>query len=121
MPQQWEVFLVHNCRHAKPQPKSKFVVIAYTNPELHGFFINSEIRNFIKNRRRLFDCEALIIASLHSFLRHDSYIDCTNIYPFELTELADSRGILHSTAQVNVIIAVGACPMLPRFHKKRIL
>lgn len=121
MPQQWEVFYIPNCRHAKPQPKSKFIVIAYINPSPHGFFINSEILNYIRNRPALIECEAPILARHHSFLHHDSYVDCTQIYPYTLAELTDSKGLLNDSAQQTVITAVTKCTVLARIHKKRIL
>lgn len=46
MSSKWEVFHMLSCRHAKPVPKDKFIVIAYVNPSPHGFFINSRILEF---------------------------------------------------------------------------
>lgn len=37
MPTKWEIFYVQSCRHTKPNPKDKFVLIAYTNPSSYGF------------------------------------------------------------------------------------
>lgn len=74
------------CRHAKPNPKNKYVVIAYIDPTPHGFFINSIINTFIKKRPYLLACEAKIISSQHNFLRYDSYVDCRDIFPFSVEE-----------------------------------
>ena len=93
MPQQWEVFLIPNCRHTKPLPKSKFVIIVYTDPKPHGFFINSGIRRFIRKRPEILNCEAPISAENNpSFLQYDGYVDCTSAYEYSLSELTKSMG-----------------------------
>jgi hypothetical protein len=61
MPVKWEIFHVTSCRHAKPNPKDKFVVIVYVNPSPHGFFINSRINAFIAKKPNLLCCEASIL------------------------------------------------------------
>jgi hypothetical protein len=96
MASRWEVFYVKSCRHAKPNPKDKFVLIAYTTPFPHGFFINSKINSYIANRYYLLPCEAIILSDQHSFLVHDSYVDCREIFPFGNGELTDSRGLVKS-------------------------
>jgi len=116
----WEVFYVPSCRHTKPTPKPKFVVIVYVNLSPHGFLINSIINNFILNRSYLLPCEAQILASQHSFLNYDSYVDCREIFMFDESELIDTRGILSSDAKEAVINAVNACPVLENIHKTRI-
>jgi hypothetical protein len=120
-PQQWQVYLVANCRHAKPIPKTKFVVLACEDGDWHGFFINSAIRNFILNRPTLHQCEALIAAHEHAFLSRDSYVDCTTIYPFMASELAGFMGILSANAITDVRGAVANCPVLLRHYKSLIL
>ena len=121
MSSKWEVFHMPSCRHAKPAPKDKFIVIAYGNPSPHGFFINSRINNFIRNRPDLLSCEAEILASQHPFLRYDSYVDCREIFSFYEIELTNTRGILSPDAQQVVIEAVNYCPVLEQIHKTRIL
>jgi len=120
MASKWEIFYVKSCRHAKPNPKDKFVVIAYIHPIPHGFFINSKINSYISNRAYLLSCEAIILSTQHTFLVHDSYIDCREIFPFNNCELTDSRGLLSSDGQVSVLNAVASCPVLEQIHKNRI-
>jgi len=120
MASKWEIFYVKSCRHAKPNPKDKFVVIAYIHPIPHGFFINSKINSYISNRAYLLSCEAIILSTQHTFLVHDSYIDCREIFPFNNEELTDSRGLLSSDGQVSVLNAVASCPVLEQIHKNRI-
>lgn len=121
MASQWEVFHLIACRHAKPQPKNKFLLVAYTSPSPHGFFINSSINRFIRNRPHLLPCEAEIFAHEHHFLNHDSFVDCRDIFDLRLQELTSSRGHLSPRGTHAVIAAVRACPVLERFHKQRIL
>lgn len=120
-PQQWQVYRIANCRHAKPIPKTKFVVLACEDGDWHGFFINSAVRNFILNRPRLHPCEALIAATEHSFLVRDSYVDCTTIYPFTALELTTLVGTLGTNAVATVRVAVANCPVLLRHYKSLIL
>lgn len=120
MASKWEIFHVKSCRHAKPDPKDKFVLIAYTDPFPHGFFINSKISNYIANRSYLLSCEAVILSSQHSFLVRDSYVDCREMFPFSNDELTDSRGLSSSDGQTSVLKAAASCPVLEQVHKNRI-
>jgi hypothetical protein len=99
----------------------KFVLIAYIDPSPYGFLINSKINNYIQNRDYLLCCEAEIIASEHSFLKHNSYVDCREAFTFNASELISSRGFLSNAGQAEVIRAVRLCPVLERIHKNRIL
>ncbi|WP_204103219.1 MULTISPECIES: hypothetical protein [Spirulina sp. CCY15215] len=117
---QWEVFFVPSCRYAKP-PKDKFIVVAYINPCPHGFFINSKINKFIRNRPNLLSCEAQILVSQHTFLKYDSYVDCRDLFSFVDSDLTRSRGILSLDAQTAILSAVDACPVLEEHHKIKIL
>lgn len=121
MPAKWEIFYVQSCRHTKPDPKDKFVLIAYINPSFYGFLINSKVNKYLKNRPYLLCCEAEIIASEHNFLDYNSYVDCTAGFTFNASELISSRGFLSDAGQAEVIQAVGLCPVLESIHKNRIL
>ena len=57
----------------------------------------------------------------HEFLKYNSYVDCTAAFSLNDDELINSRGFLSAAGQVEVIKAVGLCPVLERIHKKRIL
>jgi len=118
---QWEIFYVQSCRHTKPNPKDKLVLVAYIDPSPYGFLINSKINNYIQNRDYLLCCEAEIIAIEHDFLDYNSYVDCREAFPFNAGELISSRGFLSAAGQAEVIKAVGLCPVLERIHKNRIL
>jgi hypothetical protein len=116
----WEIFHIESCRHAKPNPKNKFVLIAYINPSPHGFFINSKINKYIENKPYLLSCEAPILSNQHNFLVRDSYVDCREMFPFDSDELTDSKGLLSMDGQSSVLKAVDLCPVLEQIHKNRI-
>ena len=117
----WDVYHVLNCRHAQPIPKNKFVVIICFDPNPHGFFINSQINQFIRRRPRLLPCEVLLPANAHPFLRYDSWLDCQNLYDFQPNELTDHRGAIVSAVRVAVLQGVQNCPVLRRYQKRLIL
>ncbi|CAD5949645.1 hypothetical protein [Planktothrix agardhii] len=121
MPAQWEIFYVKSCRHTDPDPKDKFVLIAYIEPSFYGFLINSKINKYLKNRPYLLCCEAEIIAIEHDFLDYNSYVDCREAFPFKADELIISKGFLSAAGQAEVIKAVGLCPVLEPEHKNIIL
>jgi hypothetical protein len=121
MLERWQVYYVF-CQQAKPNPKHKFVVVAHVNKTwCYAFFINSVINPFIANNPKLMPCEVALAASSHTFLQHDSFIDCRDVYTFPLTNMTDFRGQLDVSIIPNVLTAVSACPVLKRGQKKVIL
>ena len=115
----WDVYRVPNCRHSDP-PKDKFVVIACFDPGAHGFFINSEVNAYYRLVKQE-HCFGSIPASRHPFLRYDSFIDCTTLFPYLDAELVDLVGRLSAEAQSNVRKSVQACKILKRRYKDLIL
>lgn len=71
----WDVFYLF-CKHTKPHPKNKFVVIVCFENIPMGFLINSQVNEFVKNRPSLLRCEVKILQQDHAFLSYDSYVDC---------------------------------------------
>jgi hypothetical protein len=117
---QLQVYHIINCRHSTP-PKNKYVVIACEDGDWHGFFINSQINQFVHRRPRLLPCVAQIFADDHHFLRHDSYVNCKDIYEFVPSELTDLKGVLSPIAIQDVQNAVRLCPVLRPHYKSLIL
>lgn len=115
----WQVYHLY-CRHTKPLPKYKYVVIVCTEPTPMGFLVNSKINQFIIERPKLLVCEVKIEPAQHSFLSHTSYVDCRDLFPFELAELTDLRGTIDSSVQPDILAGVSACPVLPAHHKQMI-
>lgn len=120
MPEQWDVFHIVNCHHARPHPKNKYLLIAYVYPQIHGFFINSKINPFIKKSQHLLPCEAAIFCRHNLFLAHDSFVDCREVFSLERDELTDLRGRLDASGIRAVREAVRKCAVLEREHKARI-
>ena len=92
----WYICHTEECRYTT-QPKDKFVAIVCVNPNPHGFLINSRIRPFIQNRPELRASQVLITASRYSFLKHDSYIDCSHVLSFGERDLNGIQKIQNNT------------------------
>ena len=119
----WHIYKVPNCKLVRPKPKLKYVVTVgqNTTDTFWGFMINSQIRPFITSKPDLLACEARILASQHPVLRHDSYIDCTNLYSFPTRDFHSDEGVLSEDAMSVLMQTVRDCPMLKRKQKRMIL
>lgn len=117
----WQVYYVTNCVHTKPHPKNKFVMIACIDEYPMGFLINSRINLYVQNRPNLLVCQALISRSRHSFLHHDSYIDCRDIFDFPNSWLDNYMGSIDKLERERVLESVRLCKVLPAYYKKLIL
>lgn len=116
----WHIYHVKNCRHAKPEPKDKFVVIVCRDVQAMGFFINTEINSYIKNRPELLACQVVIEASDHKCLDWKSYVDCRKLFPFEDAELSIRNSVIKQTREA-IKSAVNISETLVERHKKLIL
>jgi len=121
MPSVWCIYHVKKYRYAKPKPKDKFVIIALRDTKPWGFFINTDIRQFVQNRPELLACQVSIKASSHKCLSYDSYVDCTELFPFEDTELTDIRDKVDKQTQAEIKKAVAISKTLVVRHQKIIL
>ena len=118
----WQVYYVVSCRHAKPVPKNKFVVIVgFDENQPLCMFINSKINNFIKNRPYLLDCQTTITQAKNPFLSYDSYVDCQEAFVFSDGELTDLRGTISEETIENIFSAVSVCDVIKGKHKAIIL
>ena len=93
----WHIYHVKNCRHAKPGPKDKFVVIVCRDVQAMGFFINTEINSYIKNRPELLASQVPIKASDHRCLDWNSYVDCRELFAFKDAELSIRNPVINQT------------------------
>jgi len=117
---QWCVYHVSQCRHTIP-PKNKYVLIACLEDiNAWCFFINSEVNQFIKKRPALYPCMVPIKAAEHSFLRYDSWIDCSSIYDFARHELISHVGTLSDSCAKTVVARSQECKVLQRQFKDMI-
>jgi len=123
VPSTWRIYLVEKCRHTRPVPKDKLVVIVCRDEDLTslGFLINSGIHRYIRNRPHLLACQALIEASQHRCLNLDSYVDCADLYGFEDAELVDERDLVSTNAKAEIKRAVMNSVTITRHDKKLIL
>lgn len=120
-PSTWHIYHISNCHHAKPLPKDKFVVIVYRALNPWGFFINSDIRQFVQNQPDLLICQVSIQAKDYKFLDHDSYIDCTDLFPFEDTELVDGKAQINDQTKADIKKAVAVSKTITVRHQKLIV
>lgn len=121
MPRIWYIYHIKKCRHTKPKPKDKFVIIACIDTNPWGFFINTEINQFILKRPELLACQVHIKVASYKFLDYDSYVDCTDLLPFEDTELIDIKDQVDQETKVEIKKAVAISKTLIPRHQKIIL
>lgn len=69
-----------------PRNKDKYLVIV-CEETLLAFIINSKIPNIAIKDPRLAPTQVLIEASTHSFLDHDSYINCNEVFKLSLEDI----------------------------------
>ena len=118
MPNTWCIYHVKNCTHARPAPKNKFVAIVCRDLKCMGFLVNSEIYPFILKRPALLACQVKIKALNYSFLDHDSYIDCIDLYDFEDAELLDRLTPINIVTKAEIKRAVKDSETIaPRYQK----
>lgn len=60
-------------------PKEKYLLIACPHERPLLFVINSQISAFIQRRPDLLRCQVSLSAANYEFLRHDSYINCSQV------------------------------------------
>ena len=118
------------CKFTSP-PKDKYIVLAYSNSKSRPlcFFINSNIRDFLKKRIHLLDCQVKINRSDYSFLDHNSYIDCSNVIYFDktyvktqlLTNLNRIKGDLDLKTRNEIISVVDNAKTVSPKHKLLII
>ena len=120
MPNIWRVYHIENCPQSKP-PKDKFVAIVCKDSKLMGFFVNSNIRPYVQKKPDLFACQAVIEASNHRFLKHDSYVHCSNLIEFEDAQLVNECGPISEQAIAEIKKAVANSKTLEKRYQKLIL
>jgi hypothetical protein len=120
MPDIWRIYHVRKCPHTVPA-KDKFVLIVCIDVTPLGFFINTNIHPFILNRPNLLDCQVSIKASDYWFLDHDSYIDCTKLFPFGDDTLIDGRELISEGIKKEIKSVVSTAATIEKRYKKLIL
>ncbi len=82
-PKIWSIYYIVHCIHAIPKPKPKYAAIVCKDKEYWGFLVNTSVREFIKSSPLLSSLQVKIQQSEYPFLKHDSYINCAQIFPFD--------------------------------------
>lgn len=117
------------CEFTTP-PKHKFLVLGCVEPDPILFAINSKVSPYIAARQHLAQCQVMLYQSDHSFLKYDSFLDCTAaIRDFGLDDLtaqlvADFSNIKSRLTEADreaVIKAVSCSVTLEERVKKLVL
>lgn len=86
-----------------------------------GFLVNSSIRQYVQKHPELRAGQVSIAATDYSFLTHDSYVDCTQLYAFGNSELRNSRGAITRQTREAILEAVENATTVERRYKDLIL
>lgn len=71
------------------QAKDKLCVLACLEPKIRVLLINTEPSKLKYEQPELSECQVMIdVASYPDFLKHNSYIDCTDPYGYDINEMA---------------------------------
>jgi len=117
------------CTFTNP-PKEKYFVLAYSNLNSLLFIINSNVHEYIKQRKYLLHCQDEITASDYPFLKHDSYINCAKVIKhFDrqlieeqlLDDLNRIKGELKPDTRNEIIRAVDNAKTISPKHKELIM
>ncbi|MDE3091924.1 MAG: hypothetical protein KGJ80_21335 [Chloroflexota bacterium] len=117
----WHVYYVENCRHARPEPKSKFVVVVCIDEHPMGFLINSNINRWIQKDEARLASQARLTGLEHRFLDRDSWVDCIDLYSFADDELANERGKVSRNGIAAIRKTVSNSKTIVTRHKELIL
>jgi hypothetical protein len=121
MPDVWRIYHIRNCPHTYPILKDKFVAIVCRDIEFMGFFINTTINQFIQKRPALLACQVIIQVSDYGFLSHNSYIDCSKLYPFEDVKLVDGRELINNQTKADIKRVISISKTIEKCYLKLIL
>ena len=114
----WHIYLNEKCRHTTPV-KKKYVVVVCANPNPYGFLINSRIHPFVLKKPDLLAGQVLIESNKYSFLNHDSYINCNELFSFRAQELKKLQKVQNNT-KTEIKNVVAASKLIEPLYKKLI-
>jgi hypothetical protein len=119
MPDVWHFFHVKNCPYTTPT-KDKFIAIVCKDIDCMGFFVNSNISQFIQKRPNMLACQVKIMASDYYFLSSDSFLDCSRLYHFDDILLLDGRGPVNPRTIAEIKQVVATAKTIERRYRKLI-
>jgi hypothetical protein len=111
------------CKSCVERNRPKFYIVALTWPDPLFFLINSEVSPFQAGMRAIAATQIPVLQAEHAFLRHDSWLDCSNTKrdytAAEIERLvADDPSIARGSLSAEAFAAVRAClatnKLLPR-------
>jgi mRNA-degrading endonuclease toxin of MazEF toxin-antitoxin module len=86
-----------------------------------GFLVNTGVNKFISQRPYLLECQVVLSKSDYGFLFHDSYLDCTQIYAFEDTELVIGIGQVNDKTKTEIKTIVSKARTIAPHYRNLIL
>jgi len=116
------------CEFTTP-PKHKYLVLLHRDQRPLFFVINSRVNAYILHRPWLAQSQVLIPAASHSFLDHDSIIDCSNVRAdMSLEDMRNQlapnltlyRGDLDEAVRREIVRVVDAATTISPLHKQLI-
>lgn len=116
----WRIYFVPNCCHITP-PHDKLVIIVAKSPKPIGFFINTDIPAFIKNKQDLLVCQVPVLALDYECLQHKSYINCAKLLYFKESELTQPRDFIKIKTKNEIKTAVSSAITIEPNIRKLIL
>lgn len=86
--------VLHSCKFDKIDHGKMFVIVGEDCNGFYGFFfINSNINDYIKKRKLLFEMQMpLKHSSYPQFLKYDSFLDCHELHRFPKQKLEEQFG-----------------------------
>lgn len=115
----WCFSHVRNTCYTIPR-KDKFVLIVCKDSNCMGFLVNTTISQFIRNRPYMLACQVALKASDYWFLRHDSYLDCSQLFSFDDDDLLDGRGPITDQTKAEVKKAVAIATTIEQRYQNLI-
>jgi len=112
----WHIYRVSECRYTNP-PKPKYVAIVCLNPNPYGFLVNSQISQFIKHTPALLSSQVPVTAERYGFLKHDSYINCGQLYSFKSGELHSVQAVQNNTRKAIERIVAKSTLIAPIYRR----
>jgi hypothetical protein len=115
-----------HCQFTTP-PKNKFVVLVSVQPALALFVTNSEISEWLQARQDLCDRQVTIRQSDHTYLKQDSFLNCTEaIRQMEMAEIerqlvkdtSDIKDVITASEREAILYAVKDCRTLSKIETR---
>ena len=116
----WRFYYISYCFQARPAPKPKFVVLVCKDTKYMGFLVNSGIHSFIQRQPDLLCCQILVKNFDYKFLDHNSYIDCSELFEFDDSDLISPRDPVSNITKKAIQKAVSNAKTIPPYYKKLI-